>query len=129
MYQMYKFKIYGFSLISAVFILVILSLIASFLVNLLITSRSGSDILLLGERAEFAAKSGLEWGLTTVAINPAGPCPATTNLNISQGGLLGYNVVVSCVKSGTTFIITSVASKGSFGNFGYVTRTAVGTYG
>ena len=119
----------GFAIISAIFVLVILSLISTFLINLFINTQASSNILLLGQRAYFAAQSGLEWGLTKVAANPTGPCPTTTNININQGGILGFTAVVSCSKSGTTFTITSVASRGVFGAFEYVTNTAVGTYG
>lgn len=123
------YRISGFSIMSAIFILVVLSLIGVFLLNIFILNSASSNILLQGDRAKFAAKSGLEWGLATVAVNPSGPCPAITNINISQGGLLGFNVIVSCTKLGTTFTITAIASNGVFGNFGYVTRTIVGTYG
>lgn len=119
----------GFSIISAIFILVILSIIGAFLINIFMLNRAESNILLQGARAQFAAKSGLEWGLATVALNPSGDCPLTTTLNINQGGLLGFTVIVSCAKTGTTFTITSVASQGTLGNSRYVTRTMVGTYG
>lgn len=130
MRQVYRlYKLSGFSIIAAIFILVILSLVATFLANLFVTTQASNNILLSGRRAYFAATSGLEWGLTTVAANPTGSCPVTTIINISQGGLLGFTAIVSCTKSGTTFTITSVASKGTFGTFGFVTRTVVGTYG
>ena len=127
MRQIYRMS--GFSIMSAIFILVILSLIGVFLLNIVILTSASSNILLQGDRAKLAAKSGLEWGLATVAVNPSGSCPATTNININQGGLLGFSVIVSCTKLGTTFTITAIASNGVFGNFGYVTRTFVGTYG
>lgn len=123
------YKINGFAIISAVFILVVLSLVASFLINIFINTKASSDIFLQGQRAHWAAKSGLEWGLTTVAASPAGPCPATNTINLTQTGLFGFTVVVSCTKVGSTFTITSVASKGVFGAFGYVTKTVTGTYG
>lgn len=122
-------KITGFSIISAIFILVILSIIAVFLINIFMLNRADSNILLQGTRAQLAAKSGLEWGLATVALNPSGACPLTTTLNINQGGLLGFAVRVSCAKAGTTFTITSVASQGTLGNPMYVTRTMLATYG
>lgn len=129
---MYK-KIYnnmlGFSIISAIFILVVLSIIGVFLINIFMLNRAESNVLLQGARAQFAAKSGVEWGVATVALNPSGSCPLPITLNINQGGLLGFTVIVSCVKSGTTFTITSVASKGTVGDLMYVTRTMVGTYG
>jgi len=124
------YKSSGFSIIAAIFILVVLSLIAAFLVRVLVNNRESNSILLKGQRAFFAAKSGLEWGLTTVAANPTGPCPVTTNFNINQGGLSsGFNVTVSCTLSSGIYTITSVATNGTFGAFEYVTRTVVGTYG
>jgi len=122
-------KITGFSIISAIFILVVLSIIGVFLINIFMLNRANSNILLQGTRAQLAAKSGLEWGLATVALNPSGDCPLPTTLNINQGGLLGFTVIVSCVKSGTTFTITSIASQRTLGNPMYVTRTMLATYG
>ena len=125
----HKPRVVGFSIMSAIFILVVLSMIGLFLINIFMLNRAESNILLQGTRAQFAAKSGVEWGLATVALVPTGPCFSTKNINLSQGGLLGFSVVVSCVKSGTTFTVTAVASQGTIGNFGYVTRTVVGTFG
>lgn len=60
--------------------------------------QSGSSLAILGTRADFAARSGLDWGVSQSIA--AGTCPAaSTTLALSEGALAGFNVVVSCTAS------------------------------
>lgn len=123
-------KIRGFSVIGAVFILVILALVGGFSLNLSTRMAASTTLSTDGIRAYYAAKSGLEWGIYQVVNTPAS-CPATTTLNFSQQGLNHFSTVVSCTatpvtESGTTFnlfYLTAVASRGISTDYDYVTRT------
>ena len=115
------------TIMSAVFILLVMSLTAIFLVSLTNDSNAGNNILLQGGRAVYAAKSGVEWGLTTAVANSA--CPAATTVPVNQGGLIGFSAYVTCVRTSPGhYTVTAVAKYGNFGQFGYVTRTVTGKY-
>lgn len=113
----------------AIFILAILAMISAFVVNISAISHSTTSYALEGSRALFAARSGLEWGTQQVVATPTA-CPATTTLSLTEGGISGFTVVVSCATSnyseGVTnfnvFEISSFASRGSFGSIDYVSR-------
>jgi MSHA biogenesis protein MshP len=123
-------KIKGFSIISAVFILVIFALVGGFSLNISTRMSVVTDLSADSIRAYFAAKSGLEWGIYQVVNTPAS-CPATTTLILTQQGLKNFSTIVSCTatsvtESGTTFnlfYLTSVASRGLTTDYDYVTRT------
>lgn len=119
----------GIALISAVFIVVVLSLIAVFVVNIANMTHSVASMSVQVNRAFFAAKSGLEWGLHQIAVDSSA-CPADTTINYSQGGLNNFRAVVSCsvvnFTEGTTsynvFELTATGSYGMFGDNDYVSR-------
>jgi MSHA biogenesis protein MshP len=88
----------GFMMASTVFIVVVLSLISSFIVSISTLSRNSENLSLMGAKVYFAAKSGLEWAAFQVRSG-AGPyvCPSSpATLNLNQGALSGLTVVVSC---------------------------------
>ena len=126
-------KVRGFSLVSAVFILVILSLTGVYALKLSANTNAARILSNDGIRAYYAANSGLEWGLYKVIQTPV--CPATTTLTLNQEGLQHFTTVVSCTsytfwEGGTQssiFTLTSTASRGAVTDFDYVTVTLVST--
>lgn len=118
----------AFALISAVFILVILALVGSFIVSIGSISGSSSTFAIQGVRAYFAARAGAEWGLHQVITTDA--CPGTTTINMTESGLNGFRAIVSCSQTSYTeglstynvFEITSIGRKNSFGSADYVSR-------
>ena len=121
-------KIKGFTLVAAVFILIILGLLSAFVVGISATTVSTSTAAMRGADAFYAAHSGLEWGINrTLALVS---CPATTNLTLTQGSLNGFTVNVSCTQESftenpltiTIHTITSKATKGSIGDKDYASR-------
>jgi len=117
----------GFSIMSALFIVVILALIGSYIVSVgALTSASG-NLVIQGEKAYWAANSGLEWGIYSVAPSGgSGPynCPTSpTTLTFTQNGLKGFKSVVTCSQSsftegGTTYNMFQITSQGQFGTSG-----------
>ena len=114
----------GFSLVSAIFIIVILALIGSYIISLSALTNQSISLSSLGVKAYYAAKSGLEWGAYSVApLGGAGPynCPAaSTNLSLTQGGLSGLSVTVTCVANsftehGITYKVFQLRSTGTYG--------------
>jgi len=121
------FKQSGFSIMSAIFIVVILALVGSYIVSLASLTVASGNLTVQGTKAYFAAKSGLEWGIYQVApVGGAGPynCPTSpTTLTFSQGGLKSFKTVVTCTQAAFTegsvnyniFQITSVGQYGTAG--------------
>lgn len=121
----------GFSIMSAIFIVVVLALVGSYIVSLASLTAASGNLTVQGTKAYFAAKSGLEWGIYQVAplagSGGSGPpynCPTSpTTLTFSQGGLKGFNAVVTCTQAAFTegnvnyniFQITSVGQYGTAG--------------
>ena len=111
----------GFSLVSAVFLLVVLSLLGTMMVSLSTTQQYTVAYALQGARAYHAAHSGLEWGIGR-AVGPAGICGAA---NIVLGGELGnFQVAVTCSATnhsehGDSFSIYTIVSTATSTNPGY----------
>ncbi len=129
----------GFSLVSAIFIIVILSLIGSYIVSLGALTNASTNLASLGVKAYYAAKSGLEWGIYQAA--PAGgsapfTCPASpTTLSFTQAGLTGLSAVINCstnsfTEYGTSYKVFRFNVTGQYntpGNADYVSRTLYAT--
>jgi len=92
----------GFTMISAIFILVVLASLGAFVVNISTTQQLSSAQDLQGAKAYQAARAGIEWGLyqvldpknTTAATKLPPDCPAaSTTLTIQ-----GFTVTVTCTR-------------------------------
>lgn len=121
----------GFSLVSAVFIVVIIALLAGYLVNLGNVQRSTAILGLQGLRATAAAHSGLEWAIARVLADNA--CMATTRFDLAGRGLNDFDVRVACSSQGVTegalsyqvFRLSVTASHGIQGSEDFVQRQQV----
>lgn len=124
----------GFALPSAIFLLVILSMLGAFMLTFFSQQQSSSVQDLQGSRAYRAAQLGMEWmaarlcGAAPCAV-PLGACPAP--LNILDTAPNGFTVTVTCNaptynEAGTVrtiFWVTSTAtSPGAVGDIGFTER-------
>ena len=92
----------GFTLVSVVFILVVLTALGAALASVSMRQQMGSAAELESARALQAARAGLEWAAFQVLRNPAPPaaapaCPATTSF--SPTGLASFTVTISCTRT------------------------------
>jgi MSHA biogenesis protein MshP len=87
----------GFTLVSAVFLIVVLASLSAYLVNLRLYQEAGGTLDTLGTRAYAAARSGVEWGAYNSLRNSA--CAASTSLALG-GTLSGFTVTVTCNTAG-----------------------------
>ena len=87
----------GMSLITAVFLLLVMGALALYISNITTAQHSGSTLDLEGSRAYHAARTGLEFGAFQ-AINAAS-CPATVNLALPASFADFTIVTVSCASS------------------------------
>lgn len=117
----------GFSIITAIFLLVILSMLGAFMLTISNAMHVSSAQDIQGSRAFRAARAGIEWGVASV--NGATACYATNPTSLA---LEGFTVTVTCSmnsynEGGTMryiFWLESTASAGgAVGSLGYVERT------
>ncbi len=117
----------GFALIAAIFLIVVLALLGMFIVRISGVQNQTVNVALLGARAFEAARTGIEWGAFQAL--DSGAC-TTTTLNLTEGGLNGFDVDVTCTttphtETGTTFnlyVIDVEARAGTYGTPDYVSR-------
>lgn len=142
----------GFTIVSAIFLLVVLASLGAFIVNISATQSVTSAQDVQGSRAYHAARAGLDWGLYQVldplnatVVLPASPgwpnmpdCPADTSMVVE-----GFSVTVRCSRfpsgaagpsgppvyneAGTSrsivvYELTATAHSGVVGTIGFVER-------
>lgn len=139
----------GFSIMTAVFLVVVLGLLGVFLVFVTGLQQSSQQVDLQGVRAYQAARAGIEWAAFQVldpnnTLNPGTcsvlpSCPGgtgtTTALPALAGSLSPFSVAVRCDETPAeegnrqikVFKITSTASTGTPGTTGYVNRQVQAT--
>jgi MSHA biogenesis protein MshP len=121
---------HGFAAIAAIFLVLMLAALGAFMVGFSNTQQLTSAQDLQGSRAYWAARAGLEWGLTN--HKAAAACSAASTVLTIEG----FTVTVSCtmstyVDSGLTpgvppriFQFTATAvSAGAVGGVGYTERS------
>ncbi len=132
----------GFSLVSAIFLLVVIAALGIFATTLSTSQHQASAMDLMGSRAYQAARAGIEWGTFQItqsatagtafitACQSGSSIPQPTMPSGTQ--LSGFNVSLACNASSHTegsislwvYQITSTAtlSGTSVGSLGYVER-------
>ncbi len=126
---------HGFTLVSAIFLLVVLAALGGFIATVSTTQHIGSALDVSGASAYQAARAGTEWGLFKASLAGGHICGASTNI-----GAIGImTVTVACTsvatdEAGSTtsiYTITSTACNmptgaacpGVAGNPNYVERS------
>lgn len=128
----------GFSLVTALFVLVIMGGMVSFLVSIGGTQHKTITYAMQGARAYQAAKTGIEWSLYQVFRNGAGSscplAPGTAILgtpDVSGTGMNGFTVTVSCNRtthregaaaSYNVYVINALAEYGTLNTSDHVSR-------
>lgn len=113
----------GFTLVQAIFILVVMALLGVVMMRLIGTQSSTSVFALQGARAYQAARSGLEWGAAQAS---GGNCAATNG----PMDIAGFDVTVGCSSTVFTegvsvyavYLIDATATYGSYGSADYIQR-------
>jgi MSHA biogenesis protein MshP len=118
----------GFTLISALFLLVVVAALVVFMTNIRVAQQTTLVYGVQGARAMQAARSGIEWGIHQSIVD--GSCAASTTFTIARPALDDFSIEVQCgatthtegVTPITTYRLTSIASTGVFGSLDYVQR-------
>ena len=132
---------HGFSLISAIFLLVVIAALGAFAVTLSTTQHQSQAMEISGARAYQAALAGIEWATFNVA-NGAAPwagCAQGGTPVVAGGNLAAYTVTVFCTRTQYTegaatvyiYAVTSMAKlTGSVaGDVNYVEQVATARLG
>ena len=115
---------FGFTLVQAVFILVVLALLGIVMMRMIGVQSSTSLFALQGSRAYQAARSGLEWGAARAGTGNS--CNGTMTIE-------DFNVAVTCTSQQFTegpvgpyavFRIQATATFGSYGSPDFISRKA-----
>ena len=117
----------GFALVAAIFLIVVLASLGTYIVRISGMQHQTVNVTLLGSRAFQAARVGVEWAAFQALDSAA--C-TTTTLTLTEGGLDGFDVDVTCTSSshtetGNTYNIFNIdveARAGVYGNPDYVSR-------
>lgn len=118
----------GFSLIAAVFLIVVLAVLGTFAVRMAVTQQETVNLALLEAQAQAAANSGIEYGANR-ALRWS-QCPPSTRLTLTAAGMTGFALVVQCnrtvhVPSGKmSYALVSTATFGRYGRADFVSRQA-----
>jgi MSHA biogenesis protein MshP len=86
----------GFSIIMAIFILIVLSLLGSYMVKLSGIQHATAVSTIQGARAYYAARAGIEWGIAQLLNNNS--CIAGSTLAINN-----FTVSVNCSDQGIIY--------------------------
>jgi len=127
----------GFSLVSAIFLLVVIAALGVFALTLSATQQQSAALDVMGARAYQAARTGIEWGayqvLPNSAVGFAASCRAGTASQAVAplpGTLAGFSVSVQCTSTAhseasatvTVYQLTSTATRGTVAEPDYVER-------
>lgn len=107
----------GLSLITAIFIVVVLALIALFAVRSIGSQQAQNNQALIGLRAEYAARAGLQWGAAQ-ALLPVSSCVGGTNLVIENIAVTVSCVATNVIEAGDPYQVFAINAQAVSGVLG-----------
>ncbi|MGH8442157.1 MAG: type IV pilus modification PilV family protein [Nevskiaceae bacterium] len=119
----------GFSLVSAIFLMVVLVILGTALVSISSVQHTSSAQLVQVARANFAARAGAEWVAAQPGTWCAGPYPMESSFTLPSP-MSGFTITVSCTRSDHTlegvtqkyFVVDVTATSGAYGGPDFVRR-------
>ncbi len=119
----------GFALISALFLMVVLSAMGAYLINMVAVQHLTPAMNVQSVRAGYAARSGMAWAVNQATAT--GACPATNSFTLSESSLAGFEIEVVCNRTlhempvGTRpyFVLDVSAHFGDYGSLDFVSRS------
>lgn len=117
----------GFSLVPALFLLIVLAGLGAVAVRLTAVQQQTVVLATQGARAYAAAKAGIEAATYDALVN--GNC-GSQSIPLTEGGLSGFAVEAQCTSTthaeggstSTVYVIDAFAQAGSYGSPDYVSR-------
>ena len=122
----------GFSLVTTLFILVVLAVLGVYMSLMVGVQNQSTALTVQGFRAWYAAISGLDW--TAYQINTTGNCPAVPTTMTIEGFTVSLTDCTSypVFEAGNNYNlhdVTLLSERGSFGELDYVSRSVRATIG
>jgi MSHA biogenesis protein MshP len=119
----------GFTLVTALFLLVVVALLSVYIVTFRNVQQSTVLYAQQGARAMQAVNSGIEWGIYQAVRNNT--CAMNLPFTAAGTALSAYSITVNCVSSAhaeagvpiITYVLTSTAETGVHGTLDYVYRS------
>ncbi len=119
----------GFTLIGAIFILLVLALLGSYMLRLSGTQATTAVYVLQGARAYQAARAGMQWAAAVIA-NGGGCAQISAASPLTFAGIDGFSVSLQCSSQSFSeagsnpevFSLTALGEYGSYGSGHYVSR-------
>lgn len=120
---------HGFAMVSAIFLMVVLALLGGLMLSMSNSQQISGVRDLLGTRAYYAARAGIEWGAYQALR--AGSCPPSATPMPNAVAATGFAVQVVCTASGPydeagvsvrLYQITATASAGAPGAHDFAER-------
>lgn len=119
----------GFSLVTAIFLLVVLGTLGAMMATFFAAQQRSSALDVMGSRAYYAARAGIEWAAFSIVQTPAGTlwagCAAVPNPLFAPAGaalagdLTPFTVTLACVATpaadGGPIVIYDLTSTAVFG--------------
>ena len=117
----------GFSLVPALFLLVVLAVLGAFAVRLSAVEHQTVVLAMQSSRAYAAAQTGIDWAAYQALNNST--C-TSSSLPLNEGGLVGFTVTTSCSSTSHTegsattniYVLEAFAYFGVYGQPDYVSR-------
>lgn len=115
---------------AAIFLLVVLAGLGAFMLTFSNTNQLNSAKDVMGSRAYWAARAGLEWGVAKALATPAS-CPAPPPSFTVEGFTLTVDCTRQTYSEGATTVIvfnfiSTASNGGTVGSVGYVERSVSG---
>jgi len=118
----------GFTLITALFLLIVVAGLSVYMITIRNVQQSTVLFAQQGARAMQAARAGIEWGIYE-AMDPTPACGSST-FSATGTALSAYSITVECTTSAhieagvtiNTYVLTSTAETGAYGTLDYVSR-------
>jgi len=118
----------GFTLVSAIFLTVVLVILGVSLVSISTVQHTTSAQLLQTVRANYAVRTGAEWAVAVAGA--AAGCPAGTTNLAPAGALSSFTVSVTCARTDHTlptglqpyYVVGVTAQSGAYGSPDFVLR-------
>jgi MSHA biogenesis protein MshP len=129
----------GFSIVSAIFLLVVLAALGAYMLSLSATQHTAASLDIQGARAYQAAHAGIEWaayqGIKNAATYACTTGAAASDTMSFSGVLATFSTRVDCRSSVydeagnmvRVYAITSTATSGAPGSIDYVQRVLTAT--
>ena len=122
----------GFSIVMAIFILVVLALLSSYMVKMAGAQLSAATFSMQGARAYQSARAGLGWAIARVSAG--GGCTEITDASpLSFTGINDFSVTLSCTSQSfseadatpVVYKITALSEFDTYSSANYISRSIV----